>query len=145
MYLMRKHQMFNCNIRPKTSYFASTSLNLTGPPNCEFCSHQTCTHQEERLPVWLVFLSAGPTSVHQSSTSMGFTFPTDLFGHFTQVRAEILPSATGWLRGKLYVFLISHLKKKMKKLFFNSQCVILFLFEIVFPPYLATHWKRYQE
>lgn len=111
MYLMRKHQLFNCNIKPKTSYFALTSLNLTGPPNCEFCSHQTCTHQGERLPIWLVSLSAGPMVVHRFSTLMGFTSLTDLFGHFTQVRAEILPSATGWIRGKLYLSLIIHLKK----------------------------------
>ena len=92
---MRKHQLFDCNIKSKTSYFALTSLNLAGPPNCEFCSHQTCTHQGERLPIWLVSLSAGPTVVHQFSNLVGFTSLTDLFGHFTQVRAEILPSATG--------------------------------------------------
>lgn len=48
---MRKHQGVNCNIRPKISYAALTSLSFTGPSNCEFCSCQIGTLPVGKAPL----------------------------------------------------------------------------------------------
>ena len=141
MYLMRKHQMFNCNIRPKTSYFALTPLSLTGPPNWVLLSPDMYP-PGGKAPHLASFPGSWTNCTPPVFNLNGFQFSDRLVWSFHTSGGRD-PSLSNWMNKRQTIHVSYHSYKKMKKLFFNSQCVILFLFEIVFLPYLATHWKSY--